>query len=181
MLELDFEAAKFLFFPRRDIYIYIYIYIYIFFFFRYSFYILLFVFTYLFFTPLDLENLEHDEHVPLQPVNGGLSIVGGYILLPEQEFIVLKRLMGNQRYSVAINQFVIIKTLQFLNYSVQFKILNYSYIYIIQILIQDELRKIKYNKINIKKSPQQMHCHVQNLLRMWTKTFQISFNHAFPF
>ena len=77
----------------------------------FSIYILLFVFTYFIFTPLDLENHEHDEHVPLQPVNGELPIVGGYILLPEQESIVLKRLKGNQIYSVAINQFMIIKTL----------------------------------------------------------------------
>ena len=74
-------------------------------------YLSVFHFTYLIFTPLDFENHEDDEHVQLQPVNGELPIVGGYILFPEQESIVLKRLKGNHIYSVAINQFMIIKTL----------------------------------------------------------------------
>ena len=83
----------------------------------------------LFFFPLDLENHENTEDVPVQPMNGALPIVGGYLFCTEQEFIVLKRLKGNYRYSVAINQVMIIKILPFLNCSAQLKILNYNYIY----------------------------------------------------
>ena len=55
-------------------------FVFLFTFVSYSFYILLFVFTYSP-PPLDLENHESDEHVPLQPLNGALPIVGGYIYL----------------------------------------------------------------------------------------------------
>ena len=47
----------------------------------------------------------------------------------EEEFVVLKRLKDNHRYSVAISQVMIINLLPFLNCSAQLKILNYNYIY----------------------------------------------------
>ena len=105
---------------------------------------------YLLVFPLDLEKHENAEDVPLQPLNGALSIVGGYILFTEQEFIVLKRLKGNHRYSVGINQIMIINLLPFLNCSAQFKILNYNYIYYTNFNTHQKF-KTNYAKLNIRK------------------------------
>ena len=87
------------------------------------------LFLHILFFFLDLENDENTVHVSLQRMNGAIPIVGGYLFFHWTRVHRLKTTTGHHRYSVAINQVMIIKILPFLNCSAQFKILNYNYIY----------------------------------------------------